>query len=65
MKELDSRIRYQQIFETLDPNERKTKIVCTLRTGCQDVDMVVKMLDAGMNIARLDFGDIDGDQKDH
>jgi hypothetical protein len=29
-KQADSKIRYQQIFETIDVNERKTKIVCTL-----------------------------------
>lgn len=29
-KTADSKIRYQQIFESLDPNSRKTKVVCTL-----------------------------------
>ena len=26
----DTTIRYQQVFEQIDPEERKTKIVCTL-----------------------------------
>ena len=26
----DTTIRYQQIFEQIDPEDRKTKIVCTL-----------------------------------
>jgi len=31
--------------------------------ACWDVDMLVKMLDAGMNVARLDFSH--GDHKQH
>ena len=26
----DTTIRYQQIFEQIDPEERKTKVICTL-----------------------------------
>lgn len=29
-KDSENRVRYQQIFESLDPNARKTKIICTL-----------------------------------
>ena len=50
-----NRIKFQHIFESIDTNSRKVKIVCTLGPSCWDVDMLVKMLDAGMNVARLNF----------
>ena len=50
-----SHIRFQNIFEQIDLNHRKTKIACTLGPSCWDTDMLVKMLDAGMNVARLNF----------
>jgi len=50
-----SRIKFSNIFETIDTTSRKTKIICTLGPACWDVDMLVKMLDAVMNVARLIF----------
>jgi len=35
--------------------DRKSKIVCTLGPACWDTDMLVQMIDAGMNVARLNF----------
>lgn len=39
----------------IDVSKRKTKIVCTMGPSCLKVETIVKMLDLGMNIARLNF----------
>ncbi len=56
-----TRIKFSSIFETIDVSKRRTKIVCTLGQYCNDFDQLVKMIDAGMNVARLDFSQ--GDHK--
>ena len=58
-----TRIKFQNIFETIDMTQRKTKIVCTIGAGCGEVDEIVKLLDAGMNVARLDFAPAENDTK--
>lgn len=58
-----TRIKFNSIFESIDVSERRTKIVATLGPSCNDTDTIVKLIDAGMNVARLDFSD--GDHKSH
>jgi len=48
-------IKFNHIFEQIDTNTRKVKIVCTLGPSCWEVENLVKMIDEGMNVARLNF----------
>ena len=54
-------LEMHQIFDNMKSARRMTKIVCTIASPLNKVEMLVKMLDAGMNIMRLDFsyGDYD------
>ena len=45
------------------PTLRKTKIVATIGPACGSPEMLKSMIDAGMNVARLDFAV--GDHKSH
>lgn len=44
---------------------RKTKIICTLGPACDDLNVLSSLMDAGMDVARLNFshGDYDYHQK--
>jgi len=42
---------------------KKSKIICTLGPACKDIGTLIEMLDAGMNVARLNFSH--GDHKSH
>eukprot|EP00435_Cladocopium_sp_Y103_P045042 s2083_g12.t2 len=46
-----------------DHFSRKCKIICTMGPACWDTDMLVKLIDQGMNIARLNFSH--GDHEGH
>jgi len=59
----EARVRYQNIIEETDVSKWKTKIVCTLGPACGTTEKLVEMLDAGMDIARLNFSH--GDHKTH
>eukprot|EP00931_Biecheleriopsis_adriatica_P042145 TRINITY_DN2401_c0_g2_i1.p1 TRINITY_DN2401_c0_g2~~TRINITY_DN2401_c0_g2_i1.p1 ORF type:complete len:513 (-),score=149.21 TRINITY_DN2401_c0_g2_i1:254-1792(-) len=49
--------------ESADSFNRKCKIICTMGPCCWDVDMLVKLIDQGLNIARLNFSH--GDHEAH
>jgi len=49
--------------ESGDHFSRKCKIICTMGPKCWDVDMLVNLIDAGMNVARLNFSH--GDHEAH
>jgi len=44
-------------------NDRKTKIVCTLGPACWSQENLLKLIDAGLNVARFNFSH--GDHKSH
>lgn len=51
------------LLESVDVSKKRSKIIWTLGPAWKDVDRIVEMLDAGMNIARLNFSH--GDHKMH
>ena len=51
----------EEIIEETDVSQRKTKIICTLGPACSTEEKVIEMLDAGMDVARLNFSH--GDHK--
>ena len=51
----------KSILDNQDGITRKTKIVCTLGPACWSVENLQKLIDAGMNVARLNFSH--GDHK--
>ena len=56
-----SDIRYDQIVGGKETLDRNTKIICTMGPSCWDTENIVKLIDAGMDMARLNFSH--GDHK--
>merc|ERR1719199_838574 len=52
-EEMDSLASFDH--ESGDTFKRKTRIICTMGPACWDVDKLVELIDAGMNVARLNF----------
>ena len=61
--DLYSRISLGDILGHTDISKRKTKIICTLGPSCNTKEKLVEMLEAGMDIARLNFSH--GDHETH
>ncbi len=53
--ESSTRVKFSSIFETIDVSKRRTKIIATLGPNSSDVENIIKMIDAGMNVVKLDF----------
>ncbi len=55
--------RLENIMRSIEGITRKTKIVCTIGPSCWSQENLGELLDAGMNIARLNFSH--GDHNSH
>jgi pyruvate kinase len=54
---------FDMLEYTQDSYTRKCKILCTMGPSCWSVENLVKLIDSGMNVARLNFSH--GDHEDH
>jgi pyruvate kinase len=53
----------ENILVEPDYSKKRTKMICTIGPACDSVETLVKMIDLGMNCARLNFSH--GDHKSH
>jgi len=59
----DTMAELKSFEESADHHMRKSKIICTMGPSCWDVEMLVQLIDCGMNVARLNFSH--GDHEGH
>lgn len=50
-----SRIKFNNIYEEVDPSSRKTKVMFTLAPNTWETRDILKLIDNGMNVVKLDF----------
>lgn len=56
-------IKFTNIFEDIETQKRRTRIVCTMGPSCNNAEKLAEMIEAGMNIGRLNFSH--GDHESH
>lgn len=54
-------ITLEKVLSPTDVTVRKAKIVCTMGPSCWEVPKLLELIDAGMNVARLNFSHGDHD----
>ena len=54
-KEADTVVEYKHIFENVDMDRRKTKVMCAMGSSSWDVDIQAKLIEAGMNMISIDL----------
>jgi len=59
----DDMSKLSKFLDGPDSFDRKCKIICTMGPSCWDTPMLLKLIDAGMNVARLNFSH--GDHEAH
>jgi len=59
----DDMSKLSSFHEGPDSFGRKCKIICTMGPACWDTDKIIELIDAGMNVARLNFSH--GDHEMH
>jgi pyruvate kinase len=57
----ETKISYDEIFRNPDLEKRRTKIICTIGKASTDPSILVKLIDGGMDIARLDMDTLNYD----
>eukprot|EP00355_Strombidium_rassoulzadegani_P002942 CAMPEP_0168613124 /NCGR_PEP_ID=MMETSP0449_2-20121227/3287_1 /TAXON_ID=1082188 /ORGANISM="Strombidium rassoulzadegani, Strain ras09" /LENGTH=566 /DNA_ID=CAMNT_0008653743 /DNA_START=15 /DNA_END=1715 /DNA_ORIENTATION=- len=60
-----TKLKKEKVFQQIDYSKRKTKIICTLGPACSELEQMVRLIDAGMQTARINLshGDLKSNMK--